>query len=86
MAEEILIRINLQSGEAKTKINEVKKATDNLSKSIDKLSKSELATYAEPNKWLKYKEQITKSTSTRTCFSTKINSAKHQIKAEHNQD
>ena len=28
MAEEILIRINLQSGEAKTKIDEVKKATD----------------------------------------------------------
>ena len=43
MAEEILIRINLQSGEAKTKINEVKKATDVLSKSIDKMTKSELA-------------------------------------------
>ena len=44
MAEEILIRINLQSGEAKTKINEVKKATDILSKSIDKMTKSEPAT------------------------------------------
>jgi hypothetical protein len=59
MAEEILIRINLQSGEAKTKIDEVKKATEVLSKSIDKMTKSELANAIAQEK-ANIQRQITK--------------------------
>ena len=42
MAEEILIRINLQSGEAKSKIKEIKQATDDYAVSVDNLSKEQI--------------------------------------------
>ena len=59
MAEEILIRINLQSGEAKAKDNEIKKATDLYSKSIDKLTKQQLKALVAEQK-LNIQRQITK--------------------------
>jgi len=59
MAEEILIRINLQSGEAKAKVNEIKKATDNYAKSIDKLTKKELEALVAEQK-VNIQRQVTK--------------------------
>ena len=59
MAEEILIRINLQSGEAKTKIREIKEATDLYAKSIDELTKDQLASLVAEQK-INIQRQITK--------------------------
>tara|TARA_R100000734_G_scaffold17962_1_gene14480 strand:+ start:2100 stop:4268 length:2169 start_codon:yes stop_codon:yes gene_type:complete len=59
MAEEILIRINLQSGEAKSKIREIKQATDNYAVSIDNLSKGQLRSLVAEQK-LNLQRQITK--------------------------
>jgi hypothetical protein len=41
MAEEIVIKINVSSGEAKRKIDDTKKSTDSLGKSVSRLSKAE---------------------------------------------
>ena len=79
MAEEILIRINLQSGEAKTKIDEVKKATDNYTKSIDKLSKRELVRMrAEQMAKIQRAETIAQ---VRALAQAKLNSAKASDKS-----
>jgi hypothetical protein len=59
MAEEILIRINLQSGEAKSKIKEIKKATDDYAKSIDNLTKEQLEVLVAEQK-VSIQRQITK--------------------------
>jgi len=59
MAEEILIRINLQSGEAKSKIKEIKEATDNYAVSIDNLSKEQIKSLIAEQK-LNIQRQITK--------------------------
>ena len=59
MAEEILIRINLQSGEAKAKVKEIKKATDDYALSIDKLTKEQLETLVAEQK-VNIQRQITK--------------------------
>ena len=59
MAEEILIRINLQSGEAKSKIKEIKQATDDYAVSVDNLSKEQIQALVAEQK-LNLQRQITK--------------------------